>query len=122
VVHNRHSAAFFRGICLSLAGQTYCSGIEGDTYRLVAPLLDEAMFPDGLEEHAHRLAHHASLAGDHAKAMRFCVMAGEAAAALHANTEGAMHYSRAIEAAKQLGVANEEIARLEAKRTALSVD
>jgi class 3 adenylate cyclase len=82
----------------------------------------EAMFPDRLEEHAHRLAHHASLAGDYAKAMRFYVMAGEAAAALHANTESAMHYSRAIDAAKQLGVANEEIGRLESKRTALSVD
>jgi predicted ATPase len=80
----------------------------------------EAMFPDRLEEHAHRLAHHASLAGDHARALKYYAMAGEAAAALHANDESAMHFAHAIEAAKQLGAASEEIARLEAKRAALS--
>jgi class 3 adenylate cyclase len=79
----------------------------------------EAMFPDRLEEHAHRLAHHASLAGDYARALKYYNMAAEAAAALHANAESAAHYDHAIEAARQLGAANEEIARLEAKRSTL---
>ena len=75
----------------------------------------EELFPDRLEEHAHRLGQHFSLAGDHQRAMKYFAMAGEAAEGLHALAESADHYSRALESARQLGAHADEIARFEAK-------
>jgi class 3 adenylate cyclase len=80
----------------------------------------ESLFPDRLEEHAHRIAQHFALAGDNQKALKYFAMAGEAAAGLYASAEGAAHYAHAVEAARQLGVHGDQIARLEAKRSALA--
>jgi class 3 adenylate cyclase len=80
----------------------------------------ESLFPDRLEEHAHRIAQHFSLAGDHENAMKYFAMAGEAAAGVHATAEGASHFACAVAAARQLGVHSDEIARLEAKRVAFA--
>jgi len=80
----------------------------------------EALFADRLEEHAHRIAQHFALAGDNQKALKYFEMAGEAAAGLHAEAEGAAHYAGAIEAARQLGFEGEAMASLEAKRRALA--
>ncbi len=74
----------------------------------------EAIFGEKLEEHAHRLAQHFELAGDHERAVRYYTMAGEVAEALHAKTESTAHFSRALAAAEQLGD-REAIARLQAK-------
>ncbi|MEX0852467.1 MAG: adenylate/guanylate cyclase domain-containing protein [Bauldia sp.] len=79
----------------------------------------EGLFPDKLEEHAHRLAQHFSLAGDHQRAMKYYAMAGEAAEGLHATSESADHYARALAAARQHGAHADEIARLEAKSRGL---
>jgi class 3 adenylate cyclase len=75
----------------------------------------EKLFPDRLEEHAHRLAQHFSLAGDHERAMKYYAMAGEAAEGLHAVEESAAHYAQALEAARQCGAGADVIARLQAK-------
>jgi predicted ATPase len=80
----------------------------------------ESLFPDRLEEHAHRIAQHFALAGDNQKALKYFAMAGEAAAGLYASAEGAAHYTGAVDAARQLGVHGDEIARLEAMRSALA--
>jgi class 3 adenylate cyclase len=90
-----------------------------EVHRRVAEAL-ETLFPERLEEHAHRIAQHFALAGDNEKALRYFAMAGEAAAGLHASAEGAAHFAGAIEAAKRLGVGAEEIARLEARRSGLA--
>ena len=39
----------------------------------------ETLFSDRLEEHAHRLAQHFRLAGDHRRAVKYHEMAGDAA-------------------------------------------
>jgi peptidoglycan/xylan/chitin deacetylase (PgdA/CDA1 family) len=63
----------------------------------------ETLFHDRLEEHAHRLAQHFQLAGDHERAVKYFTMAGEAAEAMHAIEESAAHFSQAVAAAKALG-------------------
>lgn len=79
----------------------------------------ETLFGDRLEEHAHRLAQHFEQAGDDARAAKYYEMAGEAAASIHAATEGVAHYCRALEAAQRAGAPAGDIARLEARRSAL---
>ena len=74
----------------------------------------ETIFRDQLEEHAHRLAQHFELAGDHERAVRYFTMAGEVAEALHATAESSVHFGHALAAAQQLGD-RAAIARLEAK-------
>jgi predicted ATPase len=74
----------------------------------------ETIFSDGLEEHAHRLAQHFELAGDHDRAVRYFTMAGEVAEALHATAESTVHFGRALDAARKLGD-EVAVARLETK-------
>ena len=78
----------------------------------------EKLFPDRLEEHAHRLGQHFSLAGDHERAMKYFAMAGEVAEGLHAIDESADHFARALEAARQHGAHADQIARFEARSRA----
>ena len=56
----------------------------------------EALFPDKLEENAHRLAHHFAQAGDDERALKYYTMAADSAAGLYAHTETAAQYGRAI--------------------------
>ena len=77
----------------------------------------ETIFHDKLEEHAHRLAQHFDLAGDHERAMRYFTMAGEVAESLHAKAESTAHFSRALNAARHLGD-QAAVARLQAKQQA----
>jgi predicted ATPase len=78
----------------------------------------ETVFADRIEDNAHRLAQHFSLAGDHAKAAKYYEMAGDTAAAMHALDESETQYSRAAEAARQGGL-EDAAHRVEAKRLAL---
>ncbi|MBI4219035.1 MAG: AAA family ATPase [Chloroflexi bacterium] len=87
-------------------------------HRRVAEAI-EALFPDKLEENAHRLAQHFETAGDFGRAMKYYTMAGEAAAGMSANVEAAGHYGRAIETAGRSGAAADEKTRLEARRATL---
>lgn len=79
----------------------------------------ELLFPDKLEENAHRLAQHFEAAGDHERALRYYVMAGDAAAAIYANVEGASHYAHALNAAKAQGAPSDVLALLQARESQL---
>jgi class 3 adenylate cyclase len=87
-------------------------------HRRVAEAI-EALFPDKLEENAHRLGQHFEAAGEHARALKYYAMAGEAAAAVSANVEAAEDYGHAIEAAGRSGASEDERARIEARRVTL---
>ena len=72
----------------------------------------ETLFPDRLEEEAHRLAYHFYEAGDQERALKYSITAGDAAAHLYANTEAISHYARALELVKQVSIPNEELVHL----------
>ena len=57
----------------------------------------EELFVDRLEEQAHRLAYHFYESGADERALKYSLMAGEAAARLHAHPEANAHYARAME-------------------------
>ena len=76
----------------------------------------EPLFPDKLEENAHRLAHHFAQAGDDERALKYYTMAADSAAGLYAHTETAAQYGRAIEAARRLGASSEELSRLQGRQ------
>jgi class 3 adenylate cyclase len=80
----------------------------------------ETLFAGSLETHAHRLAQHFAAAGDAERALRYHVMAAEAAAAVSANVDAAGHYARALDAADQLNVPDTEKARLLARHAELA--
>ena len=75
----------------------------------------ESLFPDRLQEEAHRLAHHFREAGDNERALKYCIMAGDAAARLYANNEAASHYARALEIAKKTDAPQEQLIYLYAR-------
>ena len=76
----------------------------------------EALFPDKLEENAHRLAYHFAQVGDDERVLKYYAMAAESASGVNANAEAAGHYGRAIEAARRFGVTTEELSRMEERR------
>jgi predicted ATPase len=71
-----------------------------DFHRKVGEAI-EALFPDRLEEEAHRLAYHFREAGAEDRALHYYSLAGDAAARLYANQEAITQYSRAIEIARR---------------------
>ncbi len=76
----------------------------------------EDLFPDKLEENAHRLAYHFAQVGDDERALKYYAMAADSASGVNANTEAAGHYGRAIEAAQRMGVTSEELSRLQERQ------
>jgi predicted ATPase/class 3 adenylate cyclase len=56
--------------------------------------------PDHLDENAHRLARHFEEAGDAPKALKYYLLAGDAAGRLFASQESINYYSRALELAQ----------------------
>ena len=72
----------------------------------------ETLFPDRLEEQAHRLAHHFEEARDKERSLKYYVMAGDAAAALYANTEAIAHYSSAMEMARRGDTSSQHLIHL----------
>ena len=70
-------------------------------HRSVGEAIEE-LFPDKLEDNAHRLAYHFAEARDDKWAMKYYTMAGEVAAAIYANAEAAAQYAHAIDAAGRL--------------------
>jgi class 3 adenylate cyclase len=91
-----------------------------DFHRQVGEAI-ESLFPDRLEEHAHRLAQHFRLAGDTPKAVRYYEMAGDAALSLRANDEAADHFAHALEASAAARIDPAVVARLQEKRRTASV-
>ena len=68
-------------------------------HRRVAEAM-ESLYAERLPEEAPQLAWHYIEALDWARAIRYCAMAGAAAARLYANVEAIEHYSRALEIAR----------------------
>ncbi len=67
----------------------------------------EELFGDRLEEQAHRLAHHFYEATDYERALKYSLMAGDAAARLYAQREANSHYTRAIELVDRVSASRE---------------
>jgi predicted ATPase/class 3 adenylate cyclase len=63
----------------------------------------ETLFPDRIEEEAHRLAEHFREARILNKAQHYYTMAGDQAMRLSANMEAAQHYENALALAKDVG-------------------
>jgi predicted ATPase len=77
-------------------------------HRYVAEAM-EALFAGRLAEEAHRLAYHFQEARDQARALTYYKMAGDTAARLYANTEAIVHYTHALQLARQTSAANEQL-------------
>ncbi|MDP8968579.1 MAG: AAA family ATPase [Actinomycetota bacterium] len=58
---------------------------------------------DRLDDQLPALARHYELAGDAGKALRYHILAGDAAVRVHAADDASEHYSRALQAAARLG-------------------
>ncbi len=67
-----------------------------DLHRAVGLAL-ETLYPKRLEELAPRLADHFAQAGEHLRAYRYYVLAGQAAQRVYANPEAADHYQHAVD-------------------------
>jgi len=64
----------------------------------------EALYPDRLDELSALLGHHFALAGDNQRAYSYFIQAGDTAVSAYANKEAIVHYSRAVELARDIGV------------------
>ena len=76
----------------------------------------EKLFPDRLEENAHRLAYHFAEAGDHERSLDYYVMAGDSAAKIGASTEAIDHYEHAINTAKRAGIGDARLSALQKRQ------
>lgn len=74
----------------------------------------EALHSDRLDEFAPLLAHHFYAAQD-GRSLKYDLLAGEKAARLYANSEAAVHFERALEAAKRIAAPMDQIAQLYSK-------
>jgi class 3 adenylate cyclase len=81
----------------------------------------EKLFPDRLEEFAHRLARHFELAGDWPRAMKYYELAGDVADSIHAPDESAALLAHALEAAGKFDAPAEIVQRLGAKQSRVAV-
>jgi predicted ATPase len=75
----------------------------------------ELLFPNSLQEEAHRLAYHFYEARDFERALSYYTMAGDKASGLYANTEAIDHYGRALEIARNRGT-DEQLIYLYSRR------
>ena len=67
---------------------------------------------DKLEETAHRLAYHFNEAGEHENALKYYLMAAEAADGINAESESASHYTSALESARLAKSPESELDRI----------
>ena len=111
---------FKHGLARDVAYGTTLNGRRRDFHRRVGEAM-ESSFEQRLDENAHRLAQHFSLAGNEEKALRYFIMAGEVAAGLSVQGEVARHFDRALEAAQHLQLADNERECLRQRRTAALV-
>jgi tetratricopeptide (TPR) repeat protein len=68
----------------------------------------ETLFPDRIEEQAHRLAYHFAEAMDNDRTLKYSSIAGNQSLRMYANNDAAAHYARAIATAKTLGAPAEQ--------------
>ncbi len=79
-------------------------------HRQIGETLEE-IHAGRIEEFAPLLAYHFYTAQD-SRSLKYDLIAGEKAARLYANSEAAMHFSRALEVAKRDQASNDQIAKL----------
>ncbi len=80
-------------------------------HRQVAEAMQEVL-RDKLEETAHRLAYHFNEAGEHENALKYYLMAAEAADGINAVSESASHYTSALESARLAKSPEPELERI----------
>ncbi|HJS30243.1 MAG TPA: adenylate/guanylate cyclase domain-containing protein, partial [Anaerolineales bacterium] len=85
-------------------------------YHILAGEAIEKLYPEGLEENAHRLAYHFEQGRSVERALEYYRMAAEAAARVHANAEAADHYEHAISLAEGLDLDLAELAAIVLRR------
>ena len=76
----------------------------------------ESLFPERLEELAPRLGFHFYEGRDDEQALKYYIMAGDAAARLYANTEAVSHYGHALEVGLRSQASNEQLIDLYSSR------
>ncbi|MDG0868175.1 AAA family ATPase [SAR202 cluster bacterium JH702] len=79
----------------------------------------ESLFEDSLEDNAHRLGYHFSVAKDHERAMKYFEMATDIADGMNAKTEAENHLRNAISAASSFKAPEEKISSLNSRLTEL---
>ncbi len=72
----------------------------------------EDLFPEQLEEEAHKLAIHFLEARDNEKALKYFTNAGDKAGRLYANDEALDHYQKALELARTMPLDNKQLIHL----------
>ena len=72
----------------------------------------ERLFPDQLDEEAHKLAIHFLEARDNEKALKYFTTAGDKAGRLYANDEALDHYRKALDLARKTDVTNKQLVHL----------
>jgi tetratricopeptide (TPR) repeat protein len=76
----------------------------------------ETVFPHRVEQTAPTLAFHFAEAGDFARALKYAILAGDAAYRLFANAEAIGHYTRAAELARRTGAASDALRHIYLRR------
>jgi class 3 adenylate cyclase/tetratricopeptide (TPR) repeat protein len=123
VVHDGSQAEFtFRhALTQEAAYGTLLAKHRRTAHRRVAEVLEQ-MAGDRLEEVASQLALHFSEAGEDAQTLTYAVMAGDAAARLHANAEAEAHYRAGLDVARRIGAAPPLLLKMyDARGTALEL-
>lgn len=96
--HTLIQEAAYRGLLKRRRQELHAAAVEAT----------ESLYADRLDEFAGMAAHHASAAGDSRRALVYHGRAGAAAEAVYALEEAIEHYDAALEAARDLGLADSE--------------
>lgn len=79
----------------------------------------ESVFENDLEDNAHRLGYHFSVANDHERAMKYFELASDVATGIDARVEAADHLRNAITAATNMNASAEKISSLNSQLSLL---
>jgi predicted ATPase/class 3 adenylate cyclase len=114
LIEAAHEEYIFRHVLIQEAAyESILLKTRAELHRRIGETLEE-LHLDRIDEFAPLLAHHFYAAKD-ARSLKYDVLAGENAARLYANAEAAMHFRRALEAAKRTQGDNHQIAKLHAQ-------
>jgi class 3 adenylate cyclase len=75
----------------------------------------ESLFENELEDNAHRLGYHFSVANDHERAMKYFELASDVATEIDARAEAATHLRNAIQAATNMKASDEKMSTLQSR-------
>jgi len=106
----REEYVFRHALIQEAAYDTILIKKRGELHKRIAETLEE-LYSNRIEEFAPLVAYH-FYSGHDPRSLKYDLMAGEKAARLYANTEAAVHFSRAIDVAKRYGNDNLQIASI----------